>query len=241
QVVPSLDQNVELQPTLTDSPDLSGPDTTAEVPDPALDPQANGNGKTSSSSGNGGGTSGSRSGGATQGGPGALAATTYVFPTIAQMNRYWLLNTVGPRPLLGAAFTGGWETWRNTPHEWEPNGRGWSKRFGSTLLDNGINQSTLILWSRAVGQDPRYSHCDCTGVKARTGHAIKMAFMSRNRSGGFTFSPAKVISPFAGPMVTRNTIYPDRFGVGDAFAGGAYYFAGGVGWNLVREFILKGR
>jgi len=66
-----------------------------------------------------------------------------------------------------------------------------------------------------------------------------MAFMSYNRSGSLRFSPAKVVSPFAGPMVTRNTIYPDTFGFGNAASAGAYYLAGSVGWNFIREFLWK--
>ena len=77
------------------------------------------------------------------------------------------------------------------------------------------------------------------GFKPRSWHAVKMAFMSYNRSGEYTFSPAKVIAPFTGPMVTRNTVYPDSFGSHDALTGGPYYFVGSVAWNFVREFFIK--
>jgi hypothetical protein len=58
--------------------------------------------------------------------------------------------------------------------------------------------------------------------------------MSYNHSGGLSFSPAKIIAPFTGPMVTRNTIYPDRYGFDNAASGGGYYVAGSVAWNMVR-------
>jgi hypothetical protein len=61
--------------------------------------------------------------------------------------------------------------------------------------------------------------------------------MSPNRSGSLSFSPAKLFSPWAGPLVTRNTIYPDRFDSGDAATSGTYYLAGRLGWNIIREFI----
>jgi hypothetical protein len=154
------------------------------------------------------------------------------------MNRYWLRTTVGPKALIGAGFTASWNTWvTNSPHEWHRDGTGWSKRLGTALLDNGINTSTLVLWSRAMHQDPMYYRCDCSGAWPRASHAIKMTFMSRNRSGSLTFSPAKIVSPFTGPLVTRNTIYPDRFGFGDSASGGAYYLVGSVAWNFFREFI----
>ena len=158
------------------------------------------------------------------------------------MNRYWLSNTVGPKTYVGAAFGASWNTWvTNSPNEWTRSGSGWSKRFGTSLLDNGINTSALVLWSRAMDQDPIYYRCDCSGAWSRSRHAIQMTFMSRNRSASRVFSPAKIITPFAGPMVTRNTIYPDRNNAGNAASAGGYYLAGSVAWNLVREFIWKKR
>jgi len=37
--------------------------------------------------------------------------------------------------------------------------------------------------------------------------------------------------------VTRNTIYPDRYGWSQVASGGPYYLAGSLAWNLIREFI----
>jgi len=169
----------------------------------------------------------------------APVATTYTFPTSGEMNRYWLRSTLGPKAWFGGAFTASWNQWIvDSPSEWSKDATGWGQRFGSALLDNGINTTSLVWISRATEQDPRYRRCDCTGVKPRFGHALKLTFFSYNRNGGLSFSPAKVISPVTGPLVTRNTVYPDRFsGVGDAFGGYAYYFVGGFAWNVFREFF----
>jgi hypothetical protein len=170
----------------------------------------------------------------------ASASTTYVFPTTREMNRFWFRNTIGPEALIGGSFTASWNQWvSDSPREWTKDGEGWGKRFGAAMLDNGINESSLVLISRAIGQDPRYHRCDCTGLWPRSRQAVKLAFMSYNRNGNIVFSPAKIIAPFTGPMVTRNTIYPDRYGFGDAASSGGYYFAGRVAWNLFREFIWK--
>ena len=173
-------------------------------------------------------------------GTASSASTAYTFPTTGQMNRYWLRNTIGPEGLIGSSFTASWHQWvTDSPKEWTKDAEGWGKRFGTAMLDNGINESSLVLISRAIGQDPRYHRCDCTGLWPRSMQAIKLVFMSYNRGGNIVFSPAKIVSPFTGPMVTRNTIYPDRYGFGDAALAGGYYFAGRVAWNLVREFIWK--
>ena len=163
----------------------------------------------------------------------------YVFPTRSEMTHYWLRTTVGPKAFVGAAFRASWTTATNSPEEWHGNFTGWSKRFGAGLLDNVMNQSSLVLLSGAMHHDPRFYRCSCSGFWPRVGHAVELTFASRNHDGRLVFSPAKVISPFVGPMVTRNTIYPDRFNAGDAVISGGTYFIGGVAWNLAREFIKK--
>ncbi len=208
---------------------LSGANTTGTVPDASSsqDLQSQGIG---------------RSAGRTKptASPGATASTTYVFPTSGQMNRYWLRNTIGLEAFVGATFTASWRQWiSDSPSDWAKDATGFGQRYGTAFLDNAINTTSLVWISRAMGQDPRYRRCDCTGLWPRTGHAIKLAFMSYNRNGSLVFSPAKIVQPFTGPLVTRNTIYPDRFGTSDAFSGGGYYFAGSVAWNWVREFIWK--
>jgi len=176
--------------------------------------------------------------------PGAVgptAAPGYVFPSTKDMTRYWLYNTIGPKAFAAAAFSASWSTWvTNTPEEWD-GFRGWSQRFGVNMLDGGINTSSLVLLSGALHQDPRYLRCDCTGSKARLSHAFKMIYSSRNHNGDLIFAPVKLATPFAGPFITRNYIYPDRFNNGDAALGGTFNIAGNFAWNVIREFIFRPR
>src|SRR5499426_718547 len=137
-------------------------ETTADVstePDPSPDPQGNGN-------------------------PSALPATGYVFPSRSELNRYWLRNTIGLRPLAGATFRATWTTWVNdTPKEWGEGASGWFRRFGVGLLDNGINQSALHLISRATHQDPVYYSRKGSPFMTRVKHAVRMSYTSRNHEG----------------------------------------------------------
>jgi hypothetical protein len=231
---PPVDESVRLQALSLLDAGVSGVEREATDPDSLAsdedsDPGQKGSGTAPGRSKPGAGTSGT-----------PAVATTYVFPTSGEMNRYWLKNTLGPKAFAGAAFTASWNQWvTDSPSEWSKDATGWFQRYGSSLLDNGINTTSLVWISRAMGQDPRYIRCDCTGFWPRTRHAIVLAFTAPNRNGDLKFSPAKIVAPFTGPSVTRNTIYPDRFGFGDVFSGGAYYVAGSIGWNWVREFILR--
>lgn len=224
------DDTVDLQPqalALSDSAPSETETTSADTV-PSVDPQGQGNGVCCVPAG--------------RAKPGAPAATTkpYVFPTKGEMNRYWLTNSLGPKAWIGGAFTASWNQWvSNSPSQWGSDGTAWAQRFGTALLDNGINTTSVVWISRATHQDPRYRRCDCTGFKPRTWHAVRMAFMGFNRDGDYVFSPAKMISPFTGPLVTRNFVYPANHDTKDALHGGPYYFIGSIGWNLVREFFVK--
>jgi hypothetical protein len=170
--------------------------------------------------------------------PASAAVVGYSFPSGGELTEHWLWDVVGPKAWVGGAFTASWKTWVDTsPTEWHRRADGWRKRFGVALIDNSINQSSLILLSTAMGQDPLYYRCACTGIWPRTKHAFKMSFVGRNHNGDAVFSPAKIIAPFTGPVVTRSTFYPDRFGPSDGLR--PYYLVGSVAWNLIREFIGK--
>ena len=167
--------------------------------------------------------------------------TVYVFPSKAKIANYWAKNTFGTRGVLGSVLRASWSTWVNeSPEEWGEGAGGWSRRYGNSFLENTVNQTALVLLSGAMHQDPLYYHCSCSGFWPRTKHAAKLAVVSRKHSGDGVFSIPKVISPFFGPMLTRNTIYPGRFNSGDAAWSGATFLLGRVGWNMAREFFTKG-
>jgi hypothetical protein len=187
-----------------------------------------------------GGNNGSAGNSAGSSAPAAVV-TGYTFPTDRQMMRFGFRGVAGFRALVGSAFSAGWHTWvQESTEEWGQGGSGWAKRFGARVMDNGINQSTLVMLSMATHRDPLYYRCDCTGLWPRAFHAFKMTVVGRDRTGAGRLSIAEVVSPFVGPLITRNTIYPDRYDSGDGAVAGAYFMLGTAGWNLVREFFLKG-
>ena len=128
-----------------------------------------------------------------------------------------------------------------SPQRKRPGGEGFGRRFGNSLATTAINQTSLALISEATRQDPIYYRCPCNGFGPRLKHVFKMTFMARNRSGDLVFSPGKTFSPFVGPMVTRNTLYPDRYGPGDAAISGAYGVGASMAWNFAREFFLPAK
>jgi hypothetical protein len=170
------------------------------------------------------------------------APGTYVFPSGKERAAYWLKRSMGPTAFVAAATGASWGTWvTEEPPEWGNRGEGFGRRVGNSLATTAINQTSLALISEVTRQDSAYYRCACSGFGARLKHVAKMTFMGRNRKGEAVFSPGKMISPFIGPMVTRNTLYPDRYGPGDAAVSGVYGIGAFAAWNFVYEFILPAK
>ena len=162
------------------------------------------------------------------------------FPSGRERFRDWAVNAFGPSAIAGSATSAAWGQWVvDEPPEWPDGGRGFAQRFGAASLTTAITETSLSLLSATSRQDARYYRCPCTGLGPRLTHAIKMTFMARRPDGSAAFSVAKTASPFVGPLVTRSTIYPERYTHGDGALSGAYAVLMNAGWNLAREFILK--
>lgn len=164
----------------------------------------------------------------------------YRFPSGGERLRDWAMNACGPSAIAGSATSAAWGQWvTDEPPEWTGGGRGFAQRFGAASLTTAITETSLSLLSAAYRQDARYYRCPRSGLGPRLTHAIRMTFVARRPDGSATFSVAKTASPFIGPLVTRTTIYPERYAYGDGALSGAYSVLMNAGWNLAREFILK--
>ena len=164
----------------------------------------------------------------------------YRFPSGREQLKAWALDAFGPSAVAGSVTSAVWGQWViDEPPEWSGGGEGFAKRFGAASATTAITETSLSLLSAASGQDARYYRCPCTGLGPRLAHSIKMTFMARRPDGSAVFSVAKTVSPFVGPLVTRTTIYPDRYTYGDGALSGTYAVLMNAGWNLAREFVLK--
>jgi hypothetical protein len=170
----------------------------------------------------------------------APPSTEYRFPSGREQLKDWALNAFGPSAIAGNATSAAWGQWvSDEPPEWPDSRRGFAQRFGAASLTTAITETSFSLLSAASRQDARYYRCPRRGLGPRLGHALGMTFMARRPDGSATFSVAKTASPFVGPLVTRATIYPERYTGWDGALSGAYALLMNAGWNLAREFVLK--
>jgi hypothetical protein len=71
---------------------------------------------------------------------------------------------------------------KDTPAAWGDGFPGFAKRVGSNQATNVIQNSFTSLGQAAVGWEPRYDRCRCTGAWPRFRHAFVRNFVTYNRS-----------------------------------------------------------
>ncbi len=164
----------------------------------------------------------------------------YVFPSPAERFRAWAMNCAGPAAIAGNLAGASWRQWvTNQPSEWDDDRSGFAKRFGTAFLASALCETSLSLSSAATRQDATYYRSPRPGLFPRAGHALAMTILARNDRGEKVLSPAKIFSPFVGPLVVENTLYPKSYHFSDALVSGACNLLIIAGVNAAREFILK--
>jgi hypothetical protein len=69
--------------------------------------------------------------------------------------------------------------------------------YGSNLVENTVHESLAA----AVGTDPRYFACACSGFFQRSGHALKMTFLTYTHSGHQTLDIPQLSGIYGSSMI----------------------------------------
>ena len=163
----------------------------------------------------------------------------YRFPSARRQLGTWAWNAVGPSAIGGNLVGASWRQWvTEEPSEWGDGWEGFGKRFGAGSLTTFVGETSLALGSAAMHQDPGYYRSPASGTWPRAWHAVRMTFLARTPDGRAVFSPAKTLSPFAGPLVTQTSVYPDRYDWEAVLTSGAFGLLITAGWNAAREFVV---
>jgi hypothetical protein len=96
------------------------------------------------------------------------------------------------------------------PSAWSRSGGGFIRRVGSSyggnLMENSAHESLAAL----EGTDTRYFACGCRGFFRRSGHALKMTFLTYNRSGHDTLDLPQLSAVYGSTMVEA-TWWPHHY------------------------------
>ena len=100
-----------------------------------------------------------------------------------QMFKKYVVSTVGPAGLIGAAAAAAYEQDQNYPAEWRQTAPGYAKRFASAYAAGAIGNSTKYAIAHLLHQDPSFTRCQCTGFNRRMRHAVTSVFTARTQTG----------------------------------------------------------
>jgi hypothetical protein len=103
--------------------------------------------------------------------------------TAAQRQRIYLQQTLTtPSAYFKRMFVAGVDQLRESPPEWGEGWGGYGKRFASREGQFIAANSLAALGNAALGYEPRYDQCRCSGFWLRTRHALVRNFLTYNQS-----------------------------------------------------------
>ena len=101
--------------------------------------------------------------------------------TLRQRREVYLRQTYfNAGAYFARAFAAGIDQARGIPYEWGGGFGGYGKRFISHYGQFAIGNSLVAAGNAALGYEPRYEVCKCTGFWPRTRHAIVLNFVTFN-------------------------------------------------------------
>lgn len=148
------------------------------------------------------------------------------------------MNEDGRTPTIYASSLGtaAYSQVIDSPDGWHRTWGGYARRvgshFGSSVIQNTVHESMAA----TEGTDPRYFACACSGVFPRAGHALKMTFLTYNRSGHKTLDLPMLAGAYGSSMI-KTTWYPDHYSPLVQGVQSGHIEVGIIGAeNLLREF-----
>jgi len=140
---------------------------------------------------------------------------------------------------VARVFAAGFDQARGEPYQWGGGMSGYGKRLAARYGQFVIRNSLTAAGDAALGYEPRYDLCRCTGFWPRTGHAISRNFVAYNR----TERQLRPQVPMYAGAFTAGALYGSWLpGTHNMWArGGISVLAqagAGSASNFVREFAL---
>jgi hypothetical protein len=87
------------------------------------------------------------------------------------------------------------------PSAWPRTSCGFARRLGSSYGSNLIQNTAHESMATVEGTDPRYFACGCSGFFHRSGHALKMTFLTYNRNGDKTLDIPHLSGAYGSSMI----------------------------------------
>lgn len=127
-----------------------------------------------------------------------------------RLQRWWREDGASPAIHVQSFATALYDQVFDVPTVWGRGGGGFIRRVGSGYGGNLIQNSAHEMLAGVEGTDPRYFPCGCKGFIRRSGHALKMTFLTYDHSGHETLDLPQLSAAYGSSMVEA-TWWPHHY------------------------------
>jgi hypothetical protein len=136
-------------------------------------------------------------------------------------------------------FSAGLDQVRGSPYQWGGGMAGYGRRYAARYGEFVVQNTFVAAGNAALGYEPRYDFCRCSGFWRRTQHAVSRGFMAYDRTEQKLRFQVPTYAGAFGAGVLYSSWQPQRHNV---WKGGAYSVLSqaGIGsaYDVVSEFSL---
>jgi len=127
-----------------------------------------------------------------------------------RFERWWDEDAGTPTIHIESFVTAAYLQAIDDPTAWNRTTGGFIRRLGSSYGSNLIQNTAHESLAAAEGTDPRYFACGCTGFFHRSGHALKMTFLTYDRKGHETLDLPQLAGVYGSSMIEA-TWWPHHY------------------------------
>jgi hypothetical protein len=141
-----------------------------------------------------------------------------------------------PSTYLVSAAEAGASQIAGEPEGWSRNWGGYGNRAGTTFALLTMEEGIHDAGDAALGLDPRYFPCRCSGVWSRALHAVKMTALAYDKNGHARLDLPRFAADYTSSMAVTSWYPAPYLPQGQGVKMGHEQVGADVALNLLREF-----
>jgi hypothetical protein len=119
-----------------------------------------------------------------------------------RLTLFWNESYASPGAFVGVSAGALVDQLRHTPAKWDGDGSAYTRRFASEYGQLATRNVIHDGLAGITGLDPRYVACKCQGTLKRSGHALKMTFITYRKDGQLALDVPQLASAYGSGMIS---------------------------------------
>ena len=119
-----------------------------------------------------------------------------------RLTLFWNESYASPGAFVGVSAGALVDQLRHTPAKWDGDGSAYTRRFASEYGQLATRNVIHDGLAGMTGLDPRYVACKCQGTLKRSGHALKMTFITYRKDGQLSLDVPQLASAYGSGMIS---------------------------------------